>query len=377
VPVAQRVHAPADCQPTPDADEPVKQTMALAAQPDLATRLKQAQHGLRVRLEDRGTLLEVLHATQAACSPQAVAEFLIGWTPRFLPLHDWAVLAGEPGHPVTVLGHTAASPVIQAASAVAVERVLGSARPLLVGDLSREAPALPSVACLAFPLSVRDRIVAVLVGCDDSASGADPDLRPEVLTAWMQLLEVAGFALEKALLLHRAEELSVTDDLTRLYNSRYLNQALRREVKRVNRGGKPLSLLFLDLDGFKQVNDSHGHLHGSRALVEAAAVIKRSSRETDVVARFGGDEFAIVLPDTDTAGALAVAARICDRIAAHRFLADEQLDIRLTVSVGVATLPPEGGSADELVRSADQAMYQVKASGKNGIQLSAGGSTDT
>jgi diguanylate cyclase (GGDEF)-like protein len=351
--------------------------MALAAQPDLATRLKQAQHGLRVRLAHRDTLLEVLHATHAASSPQAVAEFLVGWAPGVLPLGDWSVLAGEPGHAVTVLGDGGVSPSVLAASGAAAARVLETAVPLFTGDLSGEVPGLPAVACLAFPVSVRGRAVAVLVGLDASPSVAAPELDAEVLTAWAELLEVVGFALEKALLLHRAEELSVTDDLTRLYNSRYLNQALRREVKRATRSGKSLSLLFLDLDGFKQVNDTHGHLHGSRALVEAAAIIKRSARESDIVARFGGDEFAIVLPDTDTTGALAVAARIRDRIAAHGFLADEQLGVRLTASVGVATLPAAGGSADELIRSADLAMYQVKASGKNGIQLSVSGSTDT
>ncbi len=162
--------------------------------------------------------------------------------------------------------------------------------------------------------------------------------------------------------------MSVTDDLTQLYNSRYLNQVLRRETKRASRSGRPLSLLFVDLDGFKSVNDPHGHLCGSRALVEAAAVIRRSARETDMVSRFGGDEFALVLPDTGGEGAFAVGERIREKIAAHNFLAGDGLDIHLTVSVGVATLPDVGASSEELVQAADKAMYQVKDSGKNGIQ---------
>ena len=162
--------------------------------------------------------------------------------------------------------------------------------------------------------------------------------------------------------------MSVTDDLTQLYNSRYLNQVLRRETKRASRSGRPLSLLFVDLDGFKSVNDRHGHLCGSRALVEAAAVIRRSARETDMVSRFGGDEFALVLPDTGGEGAFAVGERIREKIAAHNFLAGDGLDIHLTVSVGVATLPDAATSSEELVQAADKAMYQVKDSGKNGIQ---------
>ena len=135
---------------------------------------------------------------------------------------------------------------------------------------------------------------------------------------------------------------------------------LRRETKRASRSGRPLSLLFIDLDGFKAINDAHGHLFGSRALVEAAAVIRGSARETDVVARFGGDEFALVLPDTGGEGAFAVGERVRERIAAHRFLAGDGLDIRLTASVGVATLPDVAASAEELMQAADTAMYRVK-----------------
>jgi diguanylate cyclase (GGDEF)-like protein len=181
------------------------------------------------------------------------------------------------------------------------------------------------------------------------------------------LLEPVSAALDNALLLKRAEALSVTDHLTHLYNSRYLMQVLRRETKRAFRGGHPLSLLFLDLDGFKGVNDVHGHLTGSRALIEAALVIRGSARETDVVARFGGDEFSVVLPETHAEGARAVAERIRERIARHRFLEGDGLDLRLTVSVGIATLPDAAASADELLRAADAAMYRVKDHGKNGI----------
>jgi diguanylate cyclase (GGDEF)-like protein len=160
----------------------------------------------------------------------------------------------------------------------------------------------------------------------------------------------------------------VTDDLTQLYNSRYLNAVLRRETKRATRNGRPLSLLFIDLDGFKGVNDAHGHVYGSRALVEAAAVIRGSARETDVVSRFGGDEFALVLPDTGREGAFAVGERIRERIAAHVFLDAYGFGMRLTCSVGLATLPDSAESADDLIHAADQAMYAVKAAGKNGIQ---------
>jgi diguanylate cyclase (GGDEF)-like protein len=223
-------------------------------------------------------------------------------------------------------------------------------------------------AVMAFPLSCRGRHVGAVIGLDRDRSGREPRLGAATLRAVRILLEPAAVALDNALILKRAEALSVTDDLTHLYNSRYLNQVLRRETKRASRSARPLSLLFIDLDGFKGVNDRFGHLCGSRALVEAAAVIRGSARETDVVARFGGDEFAIILPDTGGEGAFSVGARVRERIAGHLFLSGEGHNIHLTASVGVATLPDVATSSEELVQAADKAMYAVKASGKNGIQ---------
>ena len=238
--------------------------------------------------------------------------------------------------------------------------------------------AAPSVAAIGLPLECRGRTIGALVGLDQAGRRPrEPAFAPATLAALRRALEPGGIALDNALRVQRAEALSVTDDLTQLYNSRYLSQVLRRETKRASRSGRPLSLLFIDLDGFKRINDTHGHLYGSRALVEAAGLIRQSARETDVVARFGGDEFALILPDTGSEGAAAVGDRIRDKVDAHGFLQRDGLNIHLTVSVGVATLPDVAASAEGLIQAADEAMYHVKEHGKNGTYIAGTGSEDT
>jgi diguanylate cyclase (GGDEF)-like protein len=347
--------------------------MALAAQPDLSSRLRACQRGLRPRLERRDTLVDVVRATQASLDPQKVAEYLVRWAADWLPVNNWAVVAAEPGRELALVAERGLpAAALPAAQAVAVW-VTQANSDFLSADLSHDSRVSQSFAAavLAFPLNGRERILGALVGLDGAPAAEAPRFASGVLEAWRALLEPASLALENALLLQRAEALSVTDDLTRLYNSRFLNQSLRRETKRAIRSVKPLSLLFIDLDGFKSINDTYGHLYGSRALVEAAAVIRGCARETDVVARFGGDEFAVVLPDTGRDGAWSVASRVRERIAEHRFLSSDLLDVRLTASVGIATLPDVARSAEELVGAADRAMYKVKMSGKNGIHLAA------
>lgn len=337
---------------------------------DLATKLRVFQRALRSRVERRDALLDIIRSVNTTLEPPKVADLIVDRAATWVPAPCWAVVSSDLSGQLSVLADRGLTPDMGPAIYAIAGWVMQRGEEFVTADLGRDqrAPHSTVGAVVAFPLGCRGRRVGALIGLDRAPSAREPRLAVRMLRAVRVLLEPASVALDNALLLQRAEELSVTDDLTQLYNSRYLNLVLRRETKRASRSGRPLSLLFIDLDGFKSINDAHGHLFGSRALVEAAAVIRGSARETDVAARFGGDEFSVVLPDTGGEGAFAVGERIRERIAAHRFLAEDNLDVHLTTSVGVATLPDVADSADELVQAADKAMYRVKDAGKNGIQ---------
>jgi len=342
-----------------------------SARTDLASRLRPLQAELRARLSRPEVLAEILRGVTISLDPDRVADAVVAQAADWLPISAWVIFAADEVGDVRTMGARGLTPAIETAGPLVGQWVMRT------GDLcasmnlaeDRRFPGAPAAAALAFPLKARTRTIGALVGLDRTPSSREPKLAPRTLSALQIALEAGSIALDTALHVQRAEALSVTDDLTQLYNSRYLSQVLRRETKRASRNGRPLSLLFIDLDGFKTVNDSHGHLFGSRALVEAAAVIKASARETDVVARFGGDEFSLVLPDTGSDGALAVGERIRERIAEHEFLHAEGFDMKLTVSVGVATLPDVAMTAESLIQAADQAMYYVKDRGKNGIHV--------
>ena len=222
---------------------------------------------------------------------------------------------------------------------------------------------------VAIPLICGERILGVIEGIREG-SGARAFKKPDVTLLDSLSLPIAS-ALANAVRIAEAERLSQTDDLTKLHNARYLRQFLLNEIRRARRYGSSVAALFLDLDDFKQINDEYGHLVGSHVLMEMAAVILSSIRDTDAVARYGGDEFVIVLPDTGTELAGQVAERIRQKIIRHMFNGGRRLQLSLTASFGVAAFPKHASSPQQLIACADTAMYEAKAANKNCVRFAA------
>jgi diguanylate cyclase (GGDEF)-like protein len=173
------------------------------------------------------------------------------------------------------------------------------------------------------------------------------------------------------------ERLSLTDGLTGLYNIRYFSNRLKEEVARAKRYGCVCSLLFIDIDFFKRVNDTHGHHCGDKVLKIVADILMGTSdnltvisrlRKSDIVARYGGEEFVIILPETDKKGANIVGKRIRRNVEEHEFTCN-RVSVPVTVSVGIASIPEDAESPEVLIRNADEAMYRAKQNGRNRVEL--------
>jgi diguanylate cyclase (GGDEF)-like protein len=222
---------------------------------------------------------------------------------------------------------------------------------------------------LAVPLVCGERLLGVLEGVREDAPAARFFTKAEAALAGALALPIAC-ALANSVRVAEAERLSQTDDLTKLHNARFLRQFLLSEVKRARRYNSSVTVLFLDLDDFKGINDVHGHLVGSHVLMEMASVLLASVRDTDIVARYGGDEFVIVLPETDLEQAAIVAERMREKIARRIFTGGRGMRLSLTASFGVGTFPQNAHSPQQLIACADAAMYEAKAAHKNCVRFS-------
>ncbi len=213
----------------------------------------------------------------------------------------------------------------------------------------------------AFCLPLVDEAGTVGVALAFPAAPPDPETRESAAFLARHL----ALALRNLGRLKQVEHLAYLDDLTHLYNTRYLDMVLDRELG----NGRPFSLLFLDLDHFKGVNDQHGHLSGSRLLVEVARVLRSCVRDEDILVRYGGDEYVSVLTGIDSGGGLKVAERIRRAMEGHRFLSREATPVQVTVSIGLASFPEHASTKAEIIDLADRAMYRGKRTTRNVVYI--------
>lgn len=214
------------------------------------------------------------------------------------------------------------------------------------------------------PIFAQERVTGVL-GLYDKEGGLD--FSEGDLATLLSLADQAGVAIENVILHDQAQRLSITDGLTGTWNHRYFKMQIERELERSARFRRPFSLLMLDIDDFKVVNDNYGHQRGNAVLVELVSRIRFTIREIDVLARWGGEEFVVILPETDASGGVLTAEKIRSVVAEKPF--EGSPDLKITVTVGVACYWQHGSDEESLVQAADTALLDGKAEGKNRVVL--------
>jgi two-component system cell cycle response regulator len=361
---------------TPFSPEEQQVLTALAREVTRAIEAERLLGAVRREKEEKARFFRALEELNKTTTLQQAAEVAVAQARQMCPALDLCAitLAEDRRHRVAAVEGDAASALrdlsfpedaglvsnVVKLGAALPGRPLGSMDRVQIFDSGTVVRGLSALKI--FPLRTGESVVGTLV-CGSRAAGGLPETSQKELS--MLALQAAQ-ALVRTRLYEQSERLATTDGLTGLLNRRTLNAQLQGRLREAQRYNRPISLLMVDIDHFKKVNDTHGHPAGDAVLRGVAKLLQTQARETDIVARYGGEEMALILPETDPRGAHAIAERIRKAVgsATHR---GEQGNLQVTVSIGVATWPGAGEAAEALLEAADKALYRAKKAGRNRV----------
>jgi len=345
--------------------------------------MKIASAATESRLYDLTIFHDVAKALTSSLDLDSILETIMQKMAAYFEPATWALVmldetSGEPHYaaPVGPEFHRLNDVRLKEGQSLA-DWVLGTGESIVFSDL-RDAPEVDvatvdsriakdcAVVCL--PVHTVNSIFGVI-----QLMGIDLRVYEQNELFLRTIADYAAIAIENARAVRRIQELSITDDCTKLYNQRHLFTVLDEEVHRSARFGYEFSLLFLDLDHFKDVNDRYGHIVGSKLIAMAGQCLRENLRLIDAAFRYGGDEFAILLPQTSRDAGLFVARRILRAFHHRDWRPEPNISIALRASIGVAGYPQDAITPQEIVHSADELMYQVKQAGRDNIAVAGSG----
>jgi two-component system cell cycle response regulator len=337
-------------------------------------------------------LIDILHEVTGELSATEIYRILARRVARALEISHCSVVLARPGDIAGVVAAAVEDASIQDVEIQLdhypeISTALESSQPVLVEDArihplfagmralwaaEGRAVAIRSVATVPFSID-RWRSGVLFLRTDRSErslTNDDVDFADIVIRAAVAAIRRAQALETTRADNRRLEALATTDPLTRVLNRRALLDRLTAEVDRARRFGSALSLLLLDVDHFKEINDTAGHLAGDSVLRQLGALLEDAVRKVDVVARYGGEEFVAILPETASEGGVIFAERLRERIAEQAFDVGAEQPVHLTVSIGIATFPhPRVASTEDLFARADEALYRAKSDGRNQVRI--------
>jgi two-component system cell cycle response regulator len=345
----------------------------------------------REEARSRSEMIDIMQEVTASLKPEEIYQILVRRVAHGLALSRCSIIIAGPEDETGTVVAAFENPMLHNLSMdlrkyPEIRRALATGDVVLVRDAATD-PLYEEVragwgngerpvqtrSAIALRFSLRGRPAGVFFlrtsAEDQPLSEQDVQFAEQVITAAVAALEKA-YDLEHAVMgQEQMRHLAETDPLTTCFNRRAMMEKLEQEMDRAARYATMLTGMMIDIDNFKQINDTHGHLVGDRVLKQLANLLKREQRSVDIVARYGGEEFAIVLPETSNEGAVAFAERVRERVAEHVFANERLPSLRLTVSVGVASVPAADiESVEDFFARSDEALYRAKAGGRNQVR---------